>query len=581
MSFEYGSIDLGIRNPFKVEGWLRSARGIIVTLLGVYCVFQVKGTVENGGQSQAWIIMIAGVVLLASGLTASVQGMLQVFRFFVGRGVPTSLAANIFESEAHVEEAVAYDHSDIARMINGRKIVSFREPSNFFEHALHTLFRDLLFLPLAYQNLMMRISKSLLQTIAAFLSFFLAWFSALTGLSSVTDTPVIGWLTVFLSGYLLMVWGGNLRKVDRKNNEKIRIAPIVLWIVFTILLPFGLMAVHNNVLPLPEVPFDVNTYLSLIVVLAIVSSLALIFLIVLRGQQSNPIVEVSEYRDTWENCNDPQEVFTNFETKVMANRRFQEVPNRNYRDWPPDLARNSAKGKFESEIIQETQPVFRPVPTTKTYRNLRIALTATGQLFLLTAAILITIWAANFGVSWSAANSSIENMFGEPIVIYSAIILGIFGSIVAKSANIFWAEMQFESTLVYFRAEGTYREAIRHFGKHERMGVEKSNMESTINPWIQISTVISSCFTSSGSQNMEFPRIILAMHKHNDLLDDIVNETKAFNLLHGKLAGVQNSEATVIGAVNDAIVSNNRSHPANPSLLVDTDEGDGDGEISE
>ena len=50
MAFDYGSIDLGIENPFKIEGTIQSIVGFLIFFLGVLSLFSVQGQIENKGQ---------------------------------------------------------------------------------------------------------------------------------------------------------------------------------------------------------------------------------------------------------------------------------------------------------------------------------------------------------------------------------------------------------------------------------------------------------------------------------------------------------------------------------------------------
>ena len=50
MPFEYGSSDLGIKNPYSVEGKIRAVGGILVTGVGALLLLNVAGTVASEGR---------------------------------------------------------------------------------------------------------------------------------------------------------------------------------------------------------------------------------------------------------------------------------------------------------------------------------------------------------------------------------------------------------------------------------------------------------------------------------------------------------------------------------------------------
>ena len=55
MSFDYGSQDLGIKNPFRIEGVIIAVRGLIVALAGFYALFLVAGLVKQGHDIEGWM----------------------------------------------------------------------------------------------------------------------------------------------------------------------------------------------------------------------------------------------------------------------------------------------------------------------------------------------------------------------------------------------------------------------------------------------------------------------------------------------------------------------------------------------
>jgi len=70
MAYEYGSIDLGIKNPFKVEGLIRSIQGLIITVLGLYCLLSVQNLVESGLKTEGWFTLSVGIYFMGSGLAS-------------------------------------------------------------------------------------------------------------------------------------------------------------------------------------------------------------------------------------------------------------------------------------------------------------------------------------------------------------------------------------------------------------------------------------------------------------------------------------------------------------------------------
>ncbi|WP_305829353.1 hypothetical protein [Photobacterium leiognathi] len=57
MAFDYGSIDLGLKNPFKTEGKITAARGIVIVCLGVYALFAAASSVSHSTFS-GWVMIL-------------------------------------------------------------------------------------------------------------------------------------------------------------------------------------------------------------------------------------------------------------------------------------------------------------------------------------------------------------------------------------------------------------------------------------------------------------------------------------------------------------------------------------------
>lgn len=111
MAFDYGSIDLGLRNPFKKEGTVTAIRGAAEVAMGVFLLFKAAAIVkENAGIG--WILVLFGLFLLASGIRFCASGIIATLRFFVGRNHPTSLSQNFSHSEASTAKE-EYDYHAI------------------------------------------------------------------------------------------------------------------------------------------------------------------------------------------------------------------------------------------------------------------------------------------------------------------------------------------------------------------------------------------------------------------------------------------------------------------------------------
>ena len=110
-------------------------------------------------------------------------------------------------------------------------------------------------------------------------------------------------------------------------------------------------------------------------------------------------------------------------------------------------------------------------------------------------------------------------------------------------ANVFWAELQFDSLLMYMKTEGTFTESKISTGMsiHDSTRSENVVVKSSITPWVVSSRVTTSTFATAGSQNVEMPRYVMSMSKNDSELTSIVDEIKGFLRDRENIAGFTNT----------------------------------------
>ncbi len=569
MAFEYGSDTLGIKNPFKFEGLILTIRGVIVTIIGIVAIMAVNNFVSEGAKVAGWLSLGMGVLLLGNGVVSTGRGIFKMLRFFVGRSVPASLAVNQGKSEAHVRENyIAYHDKHLEQMLMGRKNLTFVEPQGWLARLIHTLMPRLLFMPYPIRTAAQHLSSGLIYTLMAFLCYGLAWFSGTTGLTDINETPIMNWLSIALAVFLFFIWSGRrspLKRVAQVSVASAGAGGVVMMVVFSVLMPVALSYFHHNVTPLPSLPFNTGSYILTLTLLGVVAAILGLVLTFFRASQANPKTEVSEFRKNWQESIHPQEIFINFENIVMANRRYKEIPNRVYRDFDANLVEQGSndKGKFSGEMIQETQPVFREIPMHPVFKMLRIGGTIFGELLLVIAAVL-----------FYQAIDAVTQIKTQPMVAIDALIYPIliwnFGRIISNTAHIFWAEMHFESLIVYFQCNGTYAESKLSTGTsiHDSTRSENVVVRSSMTPWIITSRIISSCFAESGSNNLEYYRRILELHKADDDLDKITGEMRDFLGDRETIASINDKDLASAGTIFQV---NQETRSANSQAAVSQD----------
>ncbi len=567
MAFDYGSIDLGLKNPFKLEGKVTALKGIIESVAGVSLLVIAASSVKES-TTAGWILMLFGMFILALGIRSLSSGIYATLKYFVGRNHPTSLAYNFSKSESSTaqeeKKEVAYNAQSLEEMLVGRKNSTFKEPNGFLSRLLHSLIPKLLFLPYPIRNVAQRLFGSWVSTLVALVAYGLVAFVSLSGFTGEAGELAFPVYSAILMFYVLFSWRSSSKPISRNAERNIEalgggtlakiislsfILPIVIGLSMSWLMQEQHISKQEIDAWMAQLPnLHAGIYLIAIIILATLSCALVFTMIKARLNAVTPTAEVSELRENWQESVHPDEVFINLDNLVMANRRYKEVPNRVYRELDPKLQEQiEGKGGFKGEMIQEVQPKLHAVELGKNFTLARlVALISANLLYIV--ALALTVWlayslidiyyyidSANINNLQQAFNNQNVIQFSSLLmssvhILIIVVIIKAFARLLANCAHLFFAEMQFESLLVYFKCEGTFTESKISTGTgiHDSTRSENTLVRSSITPWVIVSRVITSTFAATGMKNLEHPRHIMEMHKDEGQLQAIKNDVIAF-----------------------------------------------------
>ncbi|MFD1215915.1 YgaP family membrane protein [Microbulbifer celer] len=580
MAFDYGSIDLGLKNPFKTEGKVTAIRGGVQAMAGLALLISAAATVKDDAGA-GWILMAFGLVMLATGITVITGGTYAILRYFVGRNHPTSLAPNFSRSEKSTarEEAatVAYNAKQLEEMLIGRKNATFSEPQGFLARLLHTLMPKLLFMPYPVRNFAQRIFGAWTSTLVALVAYGLVAFVSLAGFAGAAGELLFPVYSVLLMVYLLLIWrraGKPINREAERNIEALGGGALSRTITQALILPVlaGLLASwilnRSEITPaeldafMAQIPnLNPGFYIAAVLLLGAAASALALVLLRQRLAATDPVAEVSELRENWQESVHPNEIFINLDNLVMANRRYKEVPNRVYRELDPQLQEQTdGKGGFRGEMIQEVQPRVKTMDLGETFAKARLAALLGGNLLSMIA-LAFTVMLAYQSVDIynfiaSPASGSLQQIVDSEQIItllglcMSALhillvgfLLKSFGQLLSNAAHLHYAEIQFESLLVYFKCEGTFTESRISTGTgiHDSTRSENTLVRSSITPWVVVSRIVSTTFASTGMKNLEHPRHILEMHRDDQELQNIKEDVVGFLKDRESIASITSS----------------------------------------
>ena len=617
MSFDYGSLGLDIKNPFKTEGKIVAVQGVIQSIIGAYLLIQATNAVDTN-MPIAWLFMGAGILILGFGLKSLATGISSTLRYFVGRNHPTSLSKNYSTSEqlnAEKESDVAYKAKEIEEMLVGRKNVTFTEPEGFLSRMLYSFSDKLLFAPYPIRNLAQRLWQSWISTAVALVSFALVSFITLNGLAGDIGKSSYSFYSANLLLYILLVWSQCALPITReveKDAQSFNSLKLSKIIAFSLFIPVLLSVGFTKLVTASDLNLDEleayldkmpaihpELYILATLIFASIVTVIVAFMIKQRLALLKPVTEVSELRENWQESVHPKEIFINLENLVMANRRYKEVPNRVYKKLEPELiAQVDGKGGFKGEMIQEIQPKYIPLDYNNAFKTTRlVSLVVSSVLFVI--ATLLTFSLVKGIVPLIEAFQALpsmtkRNIFTEAFIFSIIGILttlfhlyiwrylsSIFGRVLSTASHLFYAEMNFESLLIYFKCEGTFTESKISTGTgiYDSTRSENTLVRSSITPWVIVTKIVSSTFAAPGMKNLEHSRYIMEMHKEDSQLSaiksDIINFLKDRESIASITSERDLGNASQIHALNEQ----SRGAPTNAQKVELKDDAEAAGYI--
>ena len=561
MAYEYGAQKLNIRNPFRFEGLIRSVRGLIITLIGIYLLIQIQSLLQED-KASTWVALALGAVFVAGGLRALALGLFQMMRFFVGRAAPASLATNQGREAVNEKEPGLYTAETLHKMLMNKSNPTFVEPLTWFARAVHSIFPRLITTPWPVRNLaqslLMRVSKSVV-ALLAYLIASLILYIALSGNDSQATGQVVvpASLQLLLMLYLVTIWTrqenplshANMRKANSFSSTSLTIlivaaiaAPVLilqLWNSIWSGLSAAGQARFSELLPRIEPLLGIGSLIALTVAGILVTALLAGMLIRARGNLLTIDTNSSERNDSWRYDLHPRQIFTTLRDFVLMQRRQHNLPNRVYLDHNDTNSANRDNEQFNGDLMVEIQPLAQELEEPASLRWARILGTVSAQLLLLGGALLFW-WLAERGLEHMAdfrqltdSPSPWVEVLIEPLatsfkLFLASLLLFAFGRTLWSVSHLFWAEIFFKSQMFDLHCEGTVMRSKHFRGADRHSASSEQDLFSFDATYFALGAqALSSTFAVSGQYNLEQPRYLLSFGADDGFLNGIIEDLQS------------------------------------------------------
>lgn len=565
MAYEYGAQKLNIRNPFRFEGLIRSIRGLIIILIGIYLLTQIQALLQTD-KTSAWVALSLGAIFVIGGLKALALGLFQMMRFFVGRAAPASLATNQGREAVNEKEPGLYTAETLHKMLMNKSNPTFVEPLTWFARAVHSIFPRLITTPWPVRNLaqslLMRVSKSLV-ALLAYLIASLILYIALSGDDSQTTGQVVvpACLQLLLLLYLITIWtrqSNPLSLANMRTANSFSSGGLAVLIVAAIAAPILILQVWNQawsamsateqarlleLLPRFEPLLGIGSLIALVVAGIAITAVLAGMLIRARGGLLTIDTNSSERNDSWRYDLHPRQIFTTLRDFVLMQRRQHNLPNRIYLDHNDTSSANRDNEEFNGDLMVEIQPLAQELEEPASLRWARILGTVTAQLLLLGGALLVW-WLVERSLGHitsfkQLAGSGVQDLTpwlegliaplaGSIKLFLASLLLFAFGRTLSRISHLFWAEIFFKSQLYDLHCEGTVMRSKHFRGADRHSASSEQDLFSFDATYFALGAqALSSTFAVSGQHNLEQPRYLLSFSADDGFLNGIIDDLES------------------------------------------------------
>src|SRR5574344_612196 len=288
------------------------------------------------------------------------------------------------------------------------------------------------------------------------------------------------------------------------------------------------------------------------VLFPLVLSFVAIFMLRYKSKEYNITTEVSEKIANWQESVHPQDLFIAVENKVMATRRYMEVPNRIYVKFNPNLVQETSdKGSFSGFTLQETQPVRQNIEESKFLVKAKLVASFIGNLLIFLSYVIFANTALNIGSILVLGDGSLTadylvTRFLVMVLCYEC------GLLIYNTTLLFLSELRFKSMLMYFKLDGTFTESKISTGMsvYDSTRSENSLVRSSLSPWIIVSNVVSSTFLGN---NLELEAIIRDLREFFASRQVIADISSKENLISASNILAINKKSRDVGNIDEEV----------------------------
>lgn len=488
MAYDYSSESksLELINPYIFQNRVLFFCGTVLLITGLYAFIEARQALMYTLHTQFIIILILGIgfSVVAIGMFAKAM---QRLKFYFGRGKPNSLAGEV-PLGINGDSASAHTLQDMLR----QRALSYAEPIGALQSFLYHQFPKIMTAPTVVQQFAKHHFFNICTVATACISFLAAWFLA-------KDAQTQSWVGLI---YFLICVFWLIKPYSGSVSHPLRTSHIVVLVVTGILLPIVVSLFSTKLPNLMGLTFHLQAFVLLLC--AMISSLLLLCAALGQTAQA-PITEVSNELVRMSMQSPPATMFEELARKQQS-QWTENIPNRCYARIEPLTPVSSAGGSFSGELFEETQPLpmkgrnvsdTQGVWSDKSRKYLAATDIFAAFLSILTA-VFVVIFINNFKANADLLTQSWNLLSGALMMVSVALFC-------FKNAAGLWGRFDFESTLLWVTAQGSYQTSKLGTGNQFNSQLQTENKlvrveDMTVNIWR--TRIESVCFGANSERQM-------------------------------------------------------------------------------
>jgi predicted nucleic acid-binding Zn ribbon protein len=369
------------------------------------------------------------------------------------------------------DSKAARDLQDMLR----QRALSYAEPVGALQSYLYHQFPKVMTAPIVVQYFAKQHFFNICTIATAFISFLVAWLLA-------SDPQTQSWIGLI---YFIICAGWLIKPYSNSDSNPLKTSHIIGLVVASILLPIFISLLSSKLPDLNGLTFHLQTFVLLFC--AMVSSILLFFAAL--GQTTDaPATQVSNELLRMSMQAPPASMFEELARRQQTHWT-ENIPNRCYARIEPQTPIGSGSGTFTGELFEETQPLpmkGRNVSDTAgMFADRSRKFLAMTDIFAVVLTILVTVFVVLFirhlsvNIDWVSQRWNL--LSGASMMLCVALFC-------FQNASRLWGRFDFESTLLWVTAQGSYQTSKLGTGNQFSSQLQTENKlvrveDMTVNIW--------------------------------------------------------------------------------------------------